>query len=242
MRTIWAVFNLILWTVLLGIVGLFLSIFERKGKIFGKFARIWSKLLLASAGVKYNVYGLERLNPDQIYVFAGNHESPFDIPLAFVGIKHHLISISKIEYKWIPIFGWAMQAAKHIFIDRHNHAKALESLKKAAVNLKSNPRSILLFPEGTRSTDGKIHKFKKGGLLLAIETQFPVVPMALCGTSDVAIKGSHKLKSTPIELHIGKPIETKEMTFDDRNILTDKVFKEVVRLKSEWEKNYADSQ
>ncbi len=237
MRTIWVVLNLILWTCILGIVGLFLSIFEWKGKIFGKIAKIWSKLLLASAGVKYTVYGLDRLNPEQIYVFAGNHESPFDIPLAFASIKHHLISISKIEYKWIPIFGWAMQAAKHIFIDRQHHTKALESLKNAVLSLKKNPRSILLFPEGTRSTDGKIHQFKKGGFLLAIETQIPVVPMALCGTSAVAIKGARKLKSAFVELRIGKPIDTKGMTYKDRNELTDKVFKAVLQLKSEWEES-----
>ena len=93
----------------------------------------------------------------------------------------------------------------------------------------------MLFPEGTRSTDGKIHKFKKGGLLLAIEAQFPVVPMAMCGTSAVAIKGARKIKSAPIELHIGKPIDTEGMTYKDRNELTDKVYKEVIRLKSEWE-------
>ena len=237
MRTIWVIFNVIIWTVLLGGGGTILSIFEWRGKILGKVAHIWSKLILASAGVKYSVYGLDQLDSKQNYVFAGNHESPFDIPLAFAGIKHHLISISKIEYKWIPIFGWAMQAAKHIFIDRHNHAKALESLKKAAKSVQKNPRSILLFPEGTRSTDGKIHKFKKGGLLLAIEAQLPIVPMALCGTSDVAIKGSRKLTSSSVELHIGKPINTKGMTFDSRNELTEKVYKAVVHLKTEWEKN-----
>jgi 1-acyl-sn-glycerol-3-phosphate acyltransferase len=237
MRTIWAILNLIFWTILLGGGGTILSIFEWRGKILGKFAHIWSKLILSAAGVKYSVHGLDHLDSKQNYVFAGNHESPFDIPLAFAGIKHHLISISKIEYKWIPIFGWAMQAAKHIFIDRQRHTKALQSLKKAALNLKSNPRSILLFPEGTRSTDGKIHKFKKGGLLLAIETQYPVVPMALCGTSDVAIKGAWKLKSTTIELHIGEPIDTKGMAYKDRNILTEKTYEEVVRLKTEWKKN-----
>ena len=237
MRTIWVIFNVIIWTVLLGGGGTILSIFEWRGKILGKVAHIWSKLILASAGVKYSVYGLDQLDSKQNYVFVGNHESPFDIPLAFAGIKHHLISISKIEYKWIPIFGWAMQAAKHIFIDRHNHAKALESLKKAAQSVQKNPRSILLFPEGTRSTDGKIHKFKKGGFLLAIETQLPIVPMALCGTSNVAIKGARKLKSASVELHIGKPIDTKGMNYNDRNDLTEKVYKAVVLLKSEWEKN-----
>lgn len=237
MKTIWVIINLIIWTVILAGGGLILSIFEWKGRILGQVAHIWSKIILTVAGVKYSVKGLDNLDSKQNYVFAGNHESPFDIPLAFAGIEHHLISISKIEYKWIPIFGWAMQAAKHIFIDRHNHAKALESLKKAALSIKKNPRSILLFPEGTRSTDGKIHKFKKGGLLLAIETQLPIVPMALCGTSDVAVKGAKTLKSAFVELHIGKPIETKGMTYDDRDILTDKVYKKVVQLKAEWEKS-----
>ena len=235
MRAIWVIFNVILWTVLLGGGGILLSIFEWRGKILGKIAHIWSKLILSAVGTKYSVHGLDYLDLKENYIFAGNHESPIDIPLAFAGIRHHMVSISKIEYKWIPIFGWAMQAAKHIFIDRNNHAKALESLKKAVLSLKKNPRSILLFPEGTRSTDGKIHKFKKGGLLLAIEAQFPVVPMALCGTSDVAIKGARKIKSVPIELHIGKPIDTEGMIYKDRNELTDKVYKEVIRLKSEWE-------
>ena len=129
--------------------------------------------------------------------------------------------------------GWAMQAAKHIFVDRKNHAKALESLQNAAISLKQNPRSVFLFPEGTRSKDGKIHQFKKGGLLLGIEANMPIVPMALCGTGAVALKGEWKLKSSIIELRIGKPIETKDLEYEDRNKLTEMVFKEVVRLKAE---------
>ena len=237
MRTVWVLFNIVFWTVILAGGGLILSIFEWKGKVLGQVAHIWSKLILAAAGVKYSVHGLNHLDSKRNYVFAGNHESPFDIPLAFAGIKHHLISISKIGYKWIPIFGWAMQAAKHIFIDRNNHTKALASLKNAALSINKNPRSILLFPEGTRSNDGKIHQFKKGGLLLAIETQLPIVPMALCGTSDVAVKGAKTLKSAHVELRIGKPIETKGMTYDDRDKLTDNVYKKVVQLKTEWETN-----
>ncbi len=237
MRSVWVIFNVILWTIVLGGGGTIISIFEWRGKILGKVAQIWSKLILASAGISYTVKGLELLDSSQNYIFAGNHESSFDIPLAFAGIKHHMVSISKIEYKWIPVFGWAMQVAKHIFIDRHNHTKAIESMKKAVESLKRNPRSILLFPEGTRSKDGKIHAFKKGGLLLAIETQFPVVPMALCGTGDVAIKGAWKLKSKPIELRIGKPIDTIGMTYSERDLLTAKVYQEVVRLKTECQKH-----
>jgi len=235
MRTFWVIINLVFWTIILGILGMVLSIFEWKGKILAKIARIWSIIILWAAGIKYSVSGRELLNPKQNYVFAGNHESAFDIPLAFAGLEHHLISISKIEYKWIPIFGWAMQAAKHIFIDRNNHEQALASLQKAAVSIKNNPRSILLFPEGTRSKDGKIHKFKKGGLLLAIETKLAVVPMALCGTGKVALKGARKLKSVPVELRIGEPLITEKLSYADRNQLTEFVHRKVVELKTAWE-------
>lgn len=233
MRTIWLIFNVVFWTGLIGSTGLILSIFEWRGKILGKFAHIWSKILLKAAGVKYSVLGLENVDPKKEYIFAGNHESAFDILLVFAGIKHHLVSISKIELKWIPIMGWAMQAAKHIFVDRKNHTKALESLKMAAISLNKNPRSVFLFPEGTRSKDGKIHKFKKGGLLLGIEANIPIAPMALCGTGAVALKGEWKLNSNKIELRIGKPIETKNLEYKDRNKLTEMVFNEVIRLKSE---------
>jgi len=237
MRTIWVIINTVIWTIILAGSGLILSIFEWKGKVLGQVAHIWSKIILAAAGIKYSVIGQGNLDPKQNYIFAGNHESAFDIPLVFAGVKHHLVSISKIELKWIPIFGWAMQAAKHIFVDRKNRTKAIRSLEKAAISLKKNPRSVMLFPEGTRSKDGKIHKFKKGGLLLAIEAQIPIVPMGLCGTGDVALKGEWKLKSKSLELRFGEPIGTQGMTYNDRNELAEKVFQAVVKLKSDCYKN-----
>lgn len=237
MRTIWVIINMVFWTVILAGSGLILSIFEWNGKVLGHVAHIWSKLILWAAGIKYTVIGEENINLTQNYVFAGNHESALDIPLTFAGIKHQLVSISKIELKWIPIFGWGMQAGQHIFVDRKDHNKAINSLNSAAKSLKKNPRSIMVFPEGTRSKDGKIHKFKKGGLLLAIKAQLPVVPVALCGTGDVALKGEWKLKNNSIEMRIGKPIDTKGMTYEGRNELTQRVYEEVVWLKSNCYKN-----
>ena len=129
-----------------------------------------------------------------------------------------------------------MQAGRHIFVNRKYRNKAVRSLNQAVKSLENNPRSIMVFPEGTRSKDGKIHKFKKGGLLLAIKAQLPVVPVALCGTRDAVLKGSWKLESKPVVLIIGKPIETKGMTYDSRNALTNDVYKKVVQLKTELEK------
>ncbi|MFC1550674.1 lysophospholipid acyltransferase family protein [Candidatus Neomarinimicrobiota bacterium] len=230
---------MIFWTILLGLGGIIISVFDWRRNIFGYVGRIWSKIILYAANVPYSVKGLDNLQKNENYVFAGNHESAFDIPLAFAGIPYHLVSISKKELKWIPVFGWAMQAGGHIFVDRRQHGKAVSSLDKAVSSLQNFPRSIVLFPEGTRSIDGKIHKFKKGGLVLAIKANLPVVPFAVCGTAEVVTKGSWHLKSKPIELRIGNPISTINLNYEDRNEFVNAIRTDVIRLKNEWQSEQA---
>ncbi len=234
MQLIWIMINLVFWTITLVSCGLLISIFDWKGRIFGHVARIWSKILLFISRVPYSVHGLDNLEPKKHYFFAANHESAFDIPLAFAAIPLRMVAVSKIELKKIPFFGWGMIAARTIFVDRRDRERALKSLKKAKTSLKNNPRSIMVYPEGTRSLDGKIHKFKKGGIVLAIEIGMPIVPVALCGTSDVIKKGSWKLTPKKLEIRIGKPIETKNLSYEDRNWLAETLREEVVKMKQEW--------
>ena len=177
---------------------------------------------------------LKKLDPNQQYVFASNHESAFDIPLTLGGIPWHVVPIAKKELKRIPVLSWAMLAAGHIFIDRTNHDRALKSFDKIRNSLKKNPRSILIFPEGTRTLDGTMKPFKKGGVILAINTGLPIVPIACCGTFDVLIKGSKKFNSRPIELRFAPPIFTSPNDIENRNEITKKVENEVIRLKTEW--------
>ncbi len=233
MRLVWLMLNLVVWTLILGTLGLIVSIFEHRGKFMSWVAQTWSKIILFVSGVPYQVIGLENLDKDGHYIFAGNHESGFDIPLAFAGLQYQMVSIAKIELRKIPVFGWAMRAGKHIFVHRKNHEKARQSLADARKSLDENPRSILLFPEGTRSLDGKIHAFKKGGLLLGIETGIPIVPMAICGTAEVVTKGTWTVAPRPIELRIGKPINTSELEYKDRNMLVEQVRNAVIALKEE---------
>jgi 1-acyl-sn-glycerol-3-phosphate acyltransferase len=202
----------------------------------GYIGRIWSKILLWVGGIQYQVKGLEHLNRQRQYVFAGNHESAFDIPLAFAALPFQLVPVAKKELRKIPFFGWGMIMARHIFIDRQNHKKAMESLAKAKRSLQRNPRSLLLFPEGTRSVDGQVHQFKKGGLGLALDLGLPVVPMAVCGTAKVAGKGSWRLTPAPVELRVGLPIETKPLQGLDKKEFAERVRQEVIRLKNAWQK------
>jgi 1-acyl-sn-glycerol-3-phosphate acyltransferase len=217
-------------------VGLIATLVDWRGRIISRIPRLWSKILLRVAGVPYSVKGVENLEKGNNYFFAGNHESAFDILLAFAGIPFQLVSIAKKELKWIPFLGWAMQAAGHIFVDRQQHSKAVNSLEEARKSLLKKPRSILLFPEGTRSLDGKVHTFKKGGLILAIQTDIPVVPIAFCGTSRVAVKHSWKFNPTTIRLQIGKPIPTVDITIEDRNEFVARVQSDVLSMKERWNK------
>jgi len=231
----WYLINFVVWTLLFASLGIIGSLFEWRGKFLSWVARTWSKILLTIGGIKYSIIGLERLDLNSNYVFAANHESALDIPLVFAGLPFHVVAISKIELKWIPIFGWAMMAGGHFFVDRRNYTRALKSLEKAKLSMAKNPRSVIIYPEGTRSLDGKVKPFKKGGLVMAMQMGIPVVPIALCGTGNVLKKKGFTLNRQAIELRIGNPIETQNLDTDNRNQFVEDVRQEVIALKAKRE-------
>lgn len=178
--------------------------------MLGICARNWGKVILRLSGIKYSVSGLENINMDEkSYFFASNHASALDIPLAFAGIPVWLVSIAKIELKSIPILGWVMSTAGHVFIDRKNKEKAFSSLENSKKTLNINSKSVLIFPEGTRTQNGELLNFKTGGLKMAIDLGIPVVPIACKGTYEMLKKGSRKIGNNKLELKIGRPIDTK---------------------------------
>ena len=229
--------NVVLWTFLLGTLAIVLGFIDKKGKLISFGIRCWSKILIFFSGVKIKIIGLENLKKDKNYIFASNHESNFDIPLIFSSINLHLVSIAKKELKKIPIFGWAMKSGQHIFIDRFNKIEALKSLKLAKNSIIKNPRSIIIFPEGTRSFDGKIKQFKKGGLSIAFDLEMDVVPIAVCGTRNVLKRGSIFIKPCPIQLRIGKPVNINQWKNKKKIDFANYVQKKVVEMKKEWIEN-----
>lgn len=177
--------------------------------MLGKCARRWGQTILFLSGIKYSVSGLDNIQTEnKSYFFASNHASALDIPLAFAGIPIWLVSIAKIELKSIPILGWVMTTAGHVFVDRKNKEKAFSSLEIAKKTLNKNPRSILIFPEGTRTINGELMDFKTGGLKMAIDLGIPIVPIACRGTYEMLKKGSKKIGNNKLELKIGSPIFT----------------------------------
>ena len=231
MRILWASIWTVLWTIIFGLSGIFLTYFEaNKGRALGHCARLWGKFILFCCGIKYEVIGLHKLDPKLNYVFAGNHTSMLDIPIAFSGLPYWLVPIAKVELKSVILLGWVMRTAGHIFVDRNKSESALRILEKVKTSLIEKPRSILLFPEGTRTVDGSLGKFKRGGLLLAIDTKMPIVPMAFIGSYDMFGKGSWSMKGRRVELRIGSPIDPNNYSYESRRELAQFVREKVKEL------------
>ena len=208
------------------------SIFERKGKLMSWIAINWSKTILKIGKIKFNINGLKNIDLNKNYFFIPNHESALDIPLVFASIPMHVVSVAKIELSRIPFFGWSMIAGGHFFVDRSNHKKAMRSIEKARISMNKNPRSVFLFPEGTRSLDGKVGRFKKGGLKLAIDLGVPIVPVGIVGTSQFQSNLKKGRNIGNIELNIGKPIQTKKIKEKELLSFVEELRKKVILLKA----------
>jgi 1-acyl-sn-glycerol-3-phosphate acyltransferase len=219
--------------VLLSVLGALLSVlsapFDRSGDTVVVLARIWSRMLLRTGGVHLTVKMHADLDSTQPYVFMANHLSTVDIWALFVAIPTKIRFIAKKQLGRIPLFGWAMAAGQFIFIDRQNPLAARRSIDQASARIRSGS-SVAMFPEGTRSADGYLGPFKKGGFHLAIAAGVPIVPIGIRGARDVMPRGSLILRRGPVTVEIGAPIPTIGLVSADRDVLSERVRNEVARL------------
>ena len=224
----------IFWTISFGVAVILFSPFDyKKGRILGSIVKYWAKSIFKTMNINVRVIGLDKLDRNADYIFAPNHASSLDIPLILGFLPFWIVPISKIELKWIPFLGWAMQAAGHVFVDRRDHEKAMLSIAKIKNSLLKNPRSILIFPEGSRTNDGKVNQFKTGGLSIGISTKISIVPVAIEGTFDSLSKHSKKFDNKLLTINIGSPVDTRKYSLEDRKNLAIIVNSEVKKLKNE---------
>lgn len=210
-------------TVPAALVTVLLGLFDPHGKHVYFIGRFWAWLILALGGVAIRVYGLEGLDARQRYLFMVNHQSNIDIPVLLQSLPgFQLRWIAKRELLWVPFFGWAMWAGKHIAVDRTDGAGALSSLKKAARRMASGI-SVVVFPEGTRSIDGRLLPFKRGGFLLAAKTGTPIVPVTISGSGKILPKGAWRLRSGTIDVHLSEPIRINDYRPGTLRALADQV-------------------
>jgi len=180
--------------------------FDPYGKYVYRISRLWSWLILTFGGVSLRVNGLDLIDPKRQYVFMVNHQSNIDIPVLVQSLAgFQLRWLAKKELLWVPLFGWSLWAAKHIFVDRADRNGALKSLKKAKERM-AGGISVVIFPEGTRSPDGGLLPFKRGGFLLAARTQTAIVPVTINGSGKILPKGDWRLRRGEIEVTVSSPV------------------------------------
>ena len=185
-------------------------------------AKIWTNSILFAAGVKLHVEGLEKIDPKKSYIFIGNHQSHFDVLSVFSALPLTVRFMAKKELFKIPIFGWSLYASGTIRIDRSNRQKAISSMNNALDRIKRGV-SVVVFPEGTRSEDGEIREFKKGGFVLAIKGGIPIVPISISGSRFILPKNILRIKPGDIKLVISDPINTREYGYQEREKLKNDV-------------------
>jgi len=223
------VLTLIVATIVGAVLALVVGPLSRSGDPVLWLARRWARVLLWSAGVKVIVNMEAPLDPGRPYVFAANHLSSVDIFALFVALPVNIRFIAKKQLGQIPLFGWAMSAGRFIFIDRKNPIAARRSIELAAERIRAGS-SVAIFPEGTRSRDGLLGPFKKGGFHLAQQAGVPVVPVAIKGAGEVMPPGSVLVRPGPVTIIVGLPIETKDLKeIAERNALVERVRGEIER-------------
>jgi len=230
-RTTYIILWIVLSTFFWGLTAIVTSFFTRTGNPVHRVAGIWARGILFASRIKVTVNGLANIDPTQSYVYMSNHQSNFDIPVLLAYLPVQFRWLAKAELFKIPIFGRAMRGAGYVKIDRFNQESAFESINEAAAKMKDGV-SVMIFPEGTRSLDGKIRSFKKGGFVMAVDAGVPIVPIVLKGTWAIMEKSSLKINTGEVSLNIEPPIATIDYTRENKDDLIKSV-RAVIREGSE---------
>ena len=220
-RTVfWLIPVIAVYTVVLGVVSLASSLVDRRGHAAHWCAHAWSWLILATTGVQVHAMGVERVPPGGTYVFVSNHQSIYDIPILFSTLPFQLRIIAKASLRFFPVLGWHLRYTGHLLVDR---AKPGAAALHQVAGLIGRGHSLLVFPEGTRSSDGRVGRFKRGIFLLAVEAGLPIVPVAIIGSRHVMLKGRLMTCPGEVEVVVHDPLPTRDLTREDVRSLADRV-------------------
>ncbi len=222
LHTIITIMWIIPATAFFGTLSIVLSLFSKTGNAPHLSARTWARTILAVARVRVRITGLSHIDPNRSYIYMANHQSNFDIPVLLGYLKVQFRWLAKAELFDIPIFGRGMQGCGYISIDRSDRRSALESIRQAAATIR-NGVSVLIFPEGTRSPDGHIQPFKKGGFFLARKAGVPIVPVIIRGTWPIMPRSGLKISPGNVTVEVRQPIETADYKGKDKDKLIEDV-------------------
>ena len=232
MRTLVAAIALWFATILLAPLAVFASVLgfrdEKGGRVQQWCMRTWAKCLCAAAGAKVVLHGAEHITKGQGTVYASNHVSWFDV-FAIASVLPRYTFVAKAELRKIPIFGWGAEGAGVVFLERDNRKSAFESYQRVAEKIRRG-LNVVVCPEGTRGRSYALRPFKKGPFVLAIAAGAPVVPVVVFGAREVQPKGSFRIRSGTIHVHLLEPVPTVGYDYEHRHALMRAVWERMAEV------------
>ena len=219
-RTVWAAFVAVVVTIPLATATLLVAVFRSTSPLIDKIIQLWARSIVAAAGIDLQTENVERVDPAHRYILVSNHYSYFDIPCIFVAIKQPIRFMAKVSLFKIPIFGWAIGRAGFIPIDRKNRRTAVKSFDLAAKRIRQG-NTIVVFPEEGRSRHREMRPFQRGGFLLALKSELPILPVAIDSTFDVMPAGTLRVKPGRVTVRVGHVIPTAGLSLRDKERLAE---------------------
>jgi 1-acyl-sn-glycerol-3-phosphate acyltransferase len=209
-------------TLLLALSAILFTLIDSTGRIYHLHAKLWGRIGLWLAGAKLEIIGREKVPTEGPVIFMSNHQGNFDILSLFLAIPRQFSWIAKDELFAIPVFGDSMRRAGYIPLDRSDGRRALKSIEAAAAKIR-NGQSVVIFPEGTRTPDGNLLPFKRGGFLLAAKAGVPIVALTINGSAKVNPRKRIELYPGKITIRFAEPISPMEGGGAHRDLLMEKV-------------------
>lgn len=210
---------IVVWPIMV-VLTLFTAVFTmifvpfRNAEFVHRVQQFWSRSFYRLMFLPVTVEGLEHIQPGQSYVFVSNHQSMFDVWLIYGWLPVIFKWLMKAELRKVPFVGIACKAAGHIFVDRKNPKAAMESMENIKKQLKDGVCTVI-FPEGTRTKDGQVGRFKRGAFQIALDLKLPIIPISLSGCYDVLPKGKPFVYRRPVRMYVGEPIDITQ--FENNN-------------------------
>jgi 1-acyl-sn-glycerol-3-phosphate acyltransferase len=218
LRSLWAALVAVVMSIPAASAVFIVALVKSNAAIIDWIIRLWARLLIGAAGIDLRTQGVETIEPRQRYILVSNHHSYYDIPCILAAIPQPIRFMAKISLFKIPIFGWGLGRAGFIPIDRKNRRTAVKSFDLAVQRIRKG-NTVVVFPEEGRSRERAMRPFQRGGFLLALRSELPILPIAVDGTYDVYRAGARWITPGPVTVRVGTPIPTAGLTVRDKDRL-----------------------